>query len=412
MRISKYRIEDNLIELRVKTSGRKCREWRRRFESNKTCEAFITRLNRVSALDESFGPRLMDGANYEDLIEEFNNPAAKKEGMNRPFSEELEYWKKHRYSKFSPGWKANIDGYIAEFKDLEPMKISQINAELFDQIDFQLDDEGNSRKTINLKIGWIKSILNFSVERRRLAYNPVAKYKFTKPPVPAIEFWEREEAISFLKWANNKYPRGNQLRMRFVVYLTALNAVLRAGELWGLLVGAVKHDRGIINVNVQFDVKSKEFRELKGKESRTAPLNDELSAEIEAYVEQMGLKPDDLLFSKANGDPMDHDVFREYFLADLAEWGGRAITFHALRHTGATLMLAAGVDLKTVQEILGHKDINTTMRYVHVLAESVKKAGKTFGLGTKRPTKAPPPEPPTPPQVDAGRKVRHLQLVV
>lgn len=414
MRISKKKVSQDSIELRIKTKGRKPREWRRRFDTNKLAEAFIVRLNRLLAFDETYGPRFLDGTPYDDLIEEYNNPHAKKDGLLRKFSEEWDYWMRHKYPKFSPGWKANIDGYVVEFKELRDKKISDITPTLMDELDFLLDDEGNSRKTINLKLGWIRSILEFAVKRRRIVYNPVAGYTFTKPPEPVIEFWEREEALSFLSFANNKYPRGTPNRGRFIAYLVALNAVPRAGELWGLIASNLKKDRGVISIERQFDVKSKEFREMKGKQARTAPLNEMLIKETSLYIEQLGLVPGDLLFKSAAGGPVDHDAFRLIFEEDQLEWGGRRIKFHALRHTGATLMLASGVNIKTLQEILGHKDIKTTMRYAHALAEAVKNAGSIFSLGVGKVLPFNPPPPPLTPldPVAEGRKIKHLQLVV
>jgi site-specific recombinase XerD len=51
-----------------------------------------------------------------------------------------------------------------------------------------------------------------------------------------------------------------------------------------------------------------------------------------------------------------------------------------LRHTAITLLIAAGIDLKTVQEIAGHKDIKTTMGYTHLLAERIKHVAQNFSI--------------------------------
>jgi len=57
-------------------------------------------------------------------------------------------------------------------------------------------------------------------------------------------------------------------------------------------------------------------------------------------------------------------------------------------------MIAEGLDLKTVQEICGHKEITTTMRYVHLFGDSIRQAAKIFAVKpSASPTKSPPCQP-------------------
>lgn len=54
---------------------------------------------------------------------------------------------------------------------------------------------------------------------------------------------------------------------------------------------------------------------------------------------------------------------------------------HKLRHTAATLMLQNGVDVRTLQEVLGHEHLNTTQIYTHVDNEDLRVAAKANPLG-------------------------------
>ena len=57
---------------------------------------------------------------------------------------------------------------------------------------------------------------------------------------------------------------------------------------------------------------------------------------------------------------------------------------HKLRHTAATLMLQNGVDVRTLQEVLGHENLNTTQIYTHVDNENLRAAAKANPLGKAR----------------------------
>ena len=66
---------------------------------------------------------------------------------------------------------------------------------------------------------------------------------------------------------------------------------------------------------------------------------------------------------------------------------------HKLRHTAATLMLQNGVDVRTLQEVLGHDHLNTTQIYTHVDSDDLRTAAKANPLGRVRRKKTPPTPP-------------------
>jgi integrase len=77
----------------------------------------------------------------------------------------------------------------------------------------------------------------------------------------------------------------------------------------------------------------------------------------------------DLVFTDSLGGPLrGNNLERRHFGPQMRKAGVPRIRFHDLRHTAATLMIAAGVPVKVVSEMLGHADVATTLRiYAHVL---------------------------------------------
>jgi integrase len=80
-------------------------------------------------------------------------------------------------------------------------------------------------------------------------------------------FWEKNEAIDFLRCMNEMHPKGSATRWRYVVYLLALNTGMRAGEIWGLMPKDFSKDGHSIYVVRQYNRVAKAFGPTKGKES-------------------------------------------------------------------------------------------------------------------------------------------------
>lgn len=147
-----------------------------------------------------------------------------------------------------------------------------------------------------------------------------------------------------------------RFRKHRVLFRIAYSAGLRVSEIVRLRSVDIDSDRMVIRVE-----------QGKGAKDRLALLSPSLLEELRAYWRQE--QPGELLFpSPIRSGPLCAAALKHAFKlakqrAEIDKPGG----IHLLRHSFATHMLEAGVDLQTVQRLLGHRSIRTTTRYIHVL---------------------------------------------
>lgn len=351
-------------EVRVYEDGRGSRRLCNRFDKKYDAEVWLIDFENKKA-------------------EQIRNPFSAISFENRFFAEEAEYWLMDGRNRFSPGHIVKSEAIVKEINDhFGELKIERLTPEFLSRFQQSELKKGLTPSTVNRKTEVITAILNHSVKHRRIPFNPATGFRKLLKSHREMNFWNQDEAMGFLAHVNEKYPRGSEERWVYVAYLIALNTGLRAGEIWGLRPMDVFEAQRTITVKRQFNRVTQTFGHTKSKKPRAVPANPVLIEEIQDWVRFKKIESTDTIFQNENGKPICHDNFADRrFLRDMKSWGGRLMRFHDLRHTATTLMIANGVDLKTVKEICGHADIATTMNYVHMVSGAVEKVAMSFLIG-------------------------------
>jgi integrase len=210
-----------------------------------------------------------------------------------------------------------------------------------------------SDTTVNRELACLKTMLNKAVEWGKLDKNPAARVKKFKEPPARERILTREEAGRLIDGASP------ELRP---VLITAIGTGMRRGEILGLRWTDVDLIRGFITLDTS-----------KSGRGRKIPLSGAVAAALGA-VPHRG----DYVFWNPETRTHIKDV-KKGFRTALQAAEIKGLRFHDLRHTAASKMVEAGVDLVTVSKILGHASIQMTMRYAHPTPEALRLAVNRLG---------------------------------
>jgi site-specific recombinase XerD len=154
-----------------------------------------------------------------------------------------------------------------------------------------------------------------------------------------------------------------------VLLQVAYGCGLRLSELLSLRVGDIDSARMVIHV-----------RQGKGRKDRLVPLSLRLLEELRAYWRLC--RPMTWLFPGKNPDqPISNGNVQRNFRR-IARRAGltKHCSMHTLRHSFATHLLEAGVDLLTLKALLGHRNLDTTARYLHISTQRIQKTPSLLDL--------------------------------
>jgi len=200
---------------------------------------------------------------------------------------------------------------------------------------------------------------NVAAQALRFFYHTTLGRSRTRFTIPAPKQPSKLPAI-FSREEVSRLLGAARLSKHRALWMTTYGAGLRVSEGVALQVGDLDGERHAIHV-----------RHGKGGQDRYTLLSERLLTELRAYWREDRPRP--WLFPTRDGRrPMHIGTAQKIYSAvkaraQLTKPGG----IHALRHAFATHLLEAGTDLRTIQALLGHRHISTTMRYLHLAQKQV-----------------------------------------
>ncbi len=227
-----------------------------------------------------------------------------------------------------------------------------------------------SRNTIKNIFAILRAMLSRAVEDELLSSNPAVKLGQFNPKGEGrkAEFLAREEAETFLQAAKALCPD------RYPLFLTGLRTGMRLGELLAVEWDDIQFGESETDSNrfilVCHNYTHGKFTSPKNRRERRVDLNAELrSVLIELRDRRMleamqrgEFEVTGLVFPSETGGPLDsRNVYHRDFLPCLKAAGIRRVTFHALRHSFASMLLQSGASLQYVMEQMGHSSIQVTV---------------------------------------------------
>jgi len=256
------------------------------------------------------------------------------------------------YSKANKAWSTykrrdrfSIDHLVSFFKDkylfeITPEMIEKYKAMRLEKV---------SPASVNRELACLKHMFTKAIEWGYVNSNPAKTVKLLKEPPGRLRYLRPEEIKKLLDTCSD--------HVRSIV-ITAVNTGMRKSEILNLRWNDVDlRNRKITVVNA------------KNNETRVIPINQTLYQELLNLSQKPKGK---CVFSDQNGHP--YGDIKKGFSAALKRAGIEDFRFHDLRHTFGSHLVMQGVDLKTVQQVMGHKDIKMTMRYSHLSPEYVQEA--------------------------------------
>jgi integrase/recombinase XerD len=274
--------------------------------------------------------------------------------------EVLEYAKNNMANSTYELYKKAINNLISFLGNKRIASVSYLELERFKNH----RAETVSKTSANMEIRTIKAIMNFAVKSDFILKNPAANIKqFRLPEKEKMSFSNQDLEQVFNVITDPIIGR---------IVMFALNTGLRLSEILNIQIKDINYEERYLTIRNKADFKTKT-----GK-IRLIPFSEGSERIVNPYKGKSG---DRYLFSFKGTYRLNKDYvsqkFKKYLrAANLPE----KFHFHCLRHTFITNLIKNGVPINFVKELAGHSDIQTTMGYIHIEIDNLRKTMDDYKL--------------------------------
>lgn len=240
--------------------------------------------------------------------------------------------------------------------------------DIYSYMNYLSRDRGLNNTSRSRKVATIRSFYKYLTNKAKLLdTNPVQDLDSPRTKKSLPKYLNLDESLELLDNVDGKNASRD-----YCILTLFLNCGLRISELVGLN---------------KTDIRGDQLRVLgKGNKERIIYLNDACQQAIADWLAErshQAAADRNALFLTRRHTRMTTDAVHYMVKQRLKKAGLDASLYssHKLRHTAATLMLQNGVDVRTLQEVLGHEHLNTTQIYTHVDNENLRSASRANPLG-------------------------------
>jgi len=233
-----------------------------------------------------------------------------------------------------------------------------------------------SSKSIKNYVCFISGVFEYAKKKQVITFNPCSTVTLPREEIKEKEIYSVAEMQNILELLNHEDKKDFQFAVYFKL---AVYTGFRRGEMLGLEFKDIDFDRQIISVKRTSNYTKEKGVYTDSPKTKTSYRTLKLPLEImellrhykehqAEYAESIGdlWEDHDRLFTTWDGKPMFITTPRHYFEQFCKRNGIRYLNLHSMRHFNASAMIQAGVDVKAVQNSLGHSVASTTLNlYCH-----------------------------------------------
>ncbi|OES45621.1 tyrosine-type recombinase/integrase [Domibacillus iocasae] len=303
---------------------------------------------------------------------------------NLKYREAVALWLENHVSHLSfqsqKAYQQNIQAALDFFGE---MKLNDLKK--FHIVEFMNHLTEDDVKSADYKMRVNQLMLQKMVEWDLMPENVAKTVKKKKQQKKEMLFYDINEVKRLFEMLEDAMPKHR------MAVKTAVLSGMRLGEILGLTMENVNFADNTITVKhtLVHDTKKDIYYlgDPKNKKTRIIPMPDDYMKELRKYINEVkkirmaygsewrGIEGMDLIFCRPDGYPHLPQTFLKYFIEFTEKHGLKRIRFHDLRHTHASLLLSNGVNIKVIQERLGHSTITLTMdTYSHLTKENEQEA--------------------------------------